>query len=159
MSVMASTSMPSMPSVPLISASPSFSASATGLIPASAMASAAGLRVPVWSNTSPSPISASATDDSGARSPEHPSEPYSCTTGVIPAFSRPASVSTVAARMPVWPLARVRRRSNINARTTSRSTVGPAPAACERISDRCSAARRSGGMCRVASAPKPVDTP
>ena len=109
--------------------------------------------------TSPSPISASATADSGARSPEQPSEPYSCTTGVMPALSIAASASAVAGRTPVRPVASVRSRSSISARTTSRSTSGPAPAACERTSERCSAARRSAGMCRVASAPKPVEMP
>ena len=44
-------------------------------------------------------------------------------------------------------------------RTTSRSTSGPEPAACERTSERCSWARISVGMCRVASAPKPVEMP
>ena len=43
---MAITSMPSMPSVPLISARPSFSASTTGVRPASASASAAGPATP-----------------------------------------------------------------------------------------------------------------
>ena len=46
-SVIASTSMPSMPSVPLISASPSLAASSTGARPAAARASAAGISVPV----------------------------------------------------------------------------------------------------------------
>ena len=36
---------------------------------------------------------------------------------------------------------------------------GPMPAACERISARCSSARRSAGMTTLASEPKPVDTP
>ena len=61
--------------------------------------------------------------------------------------------------MPVWPVASVESRSSISARTTSRSTSGPEPAACERTSDRCSWARRSVGMCRVASAPNPVEMP
>jgi hypothetical protein len=39
------------------------------------------------SRTSPSPSAASARCDSGARSPEHPSEPYSRTIGVMPASS------------------------------------------------------------------------
>ena len=50
-------------------------------------------------------------------------------------------------------------RSSMRARTTSRSTSGPDPAAWERIRLRCSWPRRSIGMCRVAGAPKPVDTP
>ena len=45
--VQASTSLPSMPSVPLISARPSFSASTTGAIPARGSASAAGRSAPV----------------------------------------------------------------------------------------------------------------
>ncbi len=47
----------------------------------------------------------------------------------------------------------------MSARTTSRSTGSPMPAACERISERCSCVRRSGEMWRVASAPKPVEMP
>ena len=46
-SLIASTSMPSMPSVPLISARPSLAASSTGARPAAASASAAGISVPV----------------------------------------------------------------------------------------------------------------
>jgi hypothetical protein len=104
-------------------------------------------------------MSASAIDDSGARSPEQPSDPYSCTTGVRPASSIAAYASAVATRTPVRPVASVESRSSISARTTSRSTAGPDPAACERIRLRCSCARRASGMCVVASAPKPVETP
>ena len=85
-SVSAITSMPSIPSVPLISARPSLATSSIGARPAAASAWAAGIRTPSASCTSPSPISASAQCESGARSPEQPSEPYSWTTGVIPAF-------------------------------------------------------------------------
>ena len=76
--------MPSMPSVPLMSARPSFSASATGAIPASASASAAGRARPSASRTGPSPMTASAQCASGARSPEQPSDPYSWTIGRDP---------------------------------------------------------------------------
>ena len=76
-----------MPSVPLISASPSFSCSTTGSIPAARSATSASHSTPEASRTGPSPISASAQCESGARSPEQPSEPYSCTTGVMPAES------------------------------------------------------------------------
>src|SRR5690606_40668336 len=51
-------------------------------------------------------ISASATCESGARSPEQPRLPYSCTTGVMPALSSPASASAVAGSTPVPPDAR-----------------------------------------------------
>ncbi len=47
----------------------------------------------------------------------------------------------------------------MSARTTSRSTSGPEPAACERTRQACSCARRSAGMNVVASAPKPVEIP
>ncbi len=155
----ASSNCPSIPSVPLISARPSFSASVTGSMPAAASASAAGCSRPAASRTSPSPINASATCASGARSPEQPSEPNSRTTGVIRALSRAASVRAVSTRMPVRPVASVDSRSSISDRTTSVSISGPEPAACERTSERCSWARRSGGMCLVASAPKPVEMP
>ena len=88
-SAAASTSMPSMPSVPLISARPSFSARTSGAMPAAASASAAGTACPLRTRTVPSPIAASAQCASGARSPEQPSDPYSRTTGVMPALSMP----------------------------------------------------------------------
>ena len=129
MSAIASTSMPSIPSVPLISARPSFSRSTTGARPAARSASAAGMRAPCASVTSPSPVSASAQWASGARSPEQPSEPCSWTTGVMPALSSAAYAVAVSGWTPVWPVASVERRSSIIARTTSRSTSGPLPAA------------------------------
>ena len=82
---MASTSMPSIPSVPLISARPSFSASSTGAIPCRLQRGPRPVRSePSRTRTGPSPITASAQCASGARSPEQPSEPNSCTTGVMP---------------------------------------------------------------------------
>ena len=52
-----------------------------------------------------------------------------------------------------------RARSSIIARTTSRSTAGPIPAACERISERWSATRASAGIRTSASDPNPVEMP
>ena len=78
--------MPSMPSVPLMSARPSFSPRRTGVMPAAARALAASVARPSASRTSPSPMATSAQCASGARSPEQPSEPYSRTTGVMPAL-------------------------------------------------------------------------
>jgi hypothetical protein len=75
------------------------------------------------------------------------------------ALSIAAYACAVRGWMPVRPVASVERRSSIIARTTSRSTSGPEPAAWLRTRLRCSATRRSLGMCRVASAPNPVDTP
>ena len=77
----------------------------------------------------------------------------------MPALSIAASAAAVRGRIPVRPLARVASRSSISARTTSVSTGAPLPAACERISEVCSAARRCGGIEVVASAPNPVEMP
>ncbi len=77
----------------------------------------------------------------------------------MPAFSIAAYPRAVPGRTPVRPVAMVCRRSSISARTTSRSTSGPAPAACERTTLCCSRSRSGAAMCRVASAPNPVDTP
>ena len=56
-------------------------------MPAAARASPAGTSAPPATRTVPSPMAASAQWASGARSPEQPSDPYSRTTGVIPALS------------------------------------------------------------------------
>ncbi len=53
----------------------------------------------------------------------------------------------------------LRARSSIIARTTSRSTGGPMPVACDRTSARCSSPRRPSGIQVLASEPKPVVTP
>ena len=68
-------------------------------------------------------------------------------------------MSATTGRAPERPIASERARRNIIARTTSRSTGGPMPAACERISERWSSSRRSAGIQVPASEPKPVDTP
>ena len=143
-----------MPSVPLISASPSLACSVSGSIPASRSASAAG-RPP----SSPSPISASAQCASGARSPLAPSEPCSGTAGVRPALSSATIVSATSGRAPEQPIESVRARSSIIARTTSVSTGGPIPAAWERTSARWSSSRRSASIATLASEPNPVETP
>ena len=114
---------------------------------------------PVDTRTSPSPIATSAQCASGARSPEQPSEPYSRTTGVMPALRIAAYVSAVSRRTPVRPVMSVDRRSSMSARTTSRSTSAPEPAACERTRLAWSWARRSSAMKVVASAPNPVEMP
>jgi len=67
--------------------------------------------------------------------------------------------NVVDGRTPGRPVANVARRSSIMARTTSRSTSAPLLAACDRTSERCNCARSSGAICRVASAPNPVETP
>ena len=158
-SFIAMINMPSMPSVPLISARPSLATNSTGVIPAPFNACAASTTVPSSRRTSPSPITASAHVESGARSPEQPRDPYSRTSGVMWAFKRAAYASAVVARIPVRPVHIVESRRAIMARTTSLSTGSPEPAACERMRERCNWARISGSMCLVASAPKPVEIP
>ena len=151
--------MPSMPSVPLMSARPSLAMSVSGSMPAAAIATAAGTRAPSCSCTSPSPSSASAQCASGARSPLAPSEPCSGTTGVRPALSSATIRWATTGRAPEKPIARVRARRSIIARTTSRSTGAPIPAACDLMSARCSSSRRPAGITTFASDPKPVETP
>ncbi|BCB84927.1 hypothetical protein Psuf_022400 [Phytohabitans suffuscus] len=158
-SSIASSSMPSMPSVPLTSARPSFAESVTGRSPARCSASPPSTRVPDLSSTHPSPSSTSAQWASGARSPEAPSEPCSGTHGVTSWLSRSTSACAISGRTPERPSASDRTRSSIIARTTSRGIGSPTPAACERISACWSSARRSGATNVLASAPKPVETP
>ncbi len=77
----------------------------------------------------------------------------------MPALSIAAYALAVSRRTPVRPVASVDSRSSIVARTTSRSTSAPVPAAWLRIRLCCSWTRSSAGMWRRASAPKPVETP
>src|SRR5439155_772194 len=158
-SAQARRSMPSMPSVPLISANPSFVSSFTGLSFADLSACAAGL-APAWpSSTSPSPTRARPMWARGARSPLQPTEPNRGTNGVMPSLSIAIRASASTGRTPDSPIARVRARRSMVARTTSWSTGGPTPAACDRMRASWSSGCRSGAMRVPASAPKPVDTP
>ena len=147
--------MPSIPSVPLIRARPSLARSTSGSRPAAASAVAPSTSEPSARRAAPSPSSTSAADASGARSPLAPSEPCSRTTGVTPAASRASIVSATTGRAPEKPIARLRARRNTIARTTSRSTSGPIPAACERISAICSSAERVGRDHRVGQRAEP----
>ena len=83
-SASASTSIPSMPSVPLINARPSLARSVTGGIPA------ADHRLGAFSLTD----QGQADVCQRARSPLAPSDPCSCTAGVMSAFSNARIVST-----------------------------------------------------------------
>ena len=152
------TSMPSMPSVPLMRASPSLAASSTGVSPAAASASAAGTSAPEASRTVPSPISASAQCASGARSPEQPSKPYSCTTGVMPCEIVGEQLRGLAADAGVT--GRQRREPQQHQRPDHLALhLGAGARGVRATSDRWSWARMSVGMCRVASAPNPVEMP
>ena len=84
--------MPSMPSVPLISARPSLAASVDRLQPGRRAARRPpASAAPSLPSTQPSPSSTSAQCASGARSPEAPSEPCSGTHGVMSWLSRSTS--------------------------------------------------------------------
>ena len=151
--------MPSIPSVPLTRARPSFSLRSTGARPGAATASPAGsshrrgLRAPP-----PRPSAARAQCDSGARSPLQPSEPYSWTTGVIPALSSGLAWSRAPADAAVAGGQGPQPEHHQGAHHLA-FDGGSLPAACERTNARWSWRRSSTGMCRVASAPKPVETP
>ena len=129
----ASSSIPRMPSVPLIRARPSLAVSVSGSIDAAPSACPAGTRSPVAVQTSPSPTNARPQCASGARSPLAPSEPCSGTTGSSPAASRASIVSATSAARPSGPSPGAGAEEHHRARTASRSTGGPMPAACERI--------------------------
>ncbi len=94
---------PRIPSVPLISARPSFGPSTGGSIPACASASAAGTARSPSPRTSPSPIIARAQWASGARSPLAPREPCSGTTGSRPTLSIASIVSASSGLAPTAP--------------------------------------------------------
>ena len=120
--------MPSIPSVPLISASPSLAVSSIGSIPAAASASAAG-RDPAVESPAPSPRRSAPTRSAPAARGRR--SPRASRTPGPPASGRPqagtGSASTTTGRAPEQPIASVRARSSIIARTTSRSTGGPIP--------------------------------
>ena len=133
-----------MPSVPLISASPSFSASIDRLrARPRRSASAAGQQ-----------RAGGVADRALAHQRQRAVRQRGEVAGAAEAAvlvdhrgdARRSAASTYAcrrrsARTPVRPVARVEIRSSIRARTTSRSTSGPEPAACERIRLRCSRVR------------------
>ena len=75
------------------------------------------------------------------------------------AEQRQLEIDDLRVARPERAIDRLRARSSSIARTTSRSTGSPMPAACERISASCISAVRSGGMTVLASDPKPVVTP
>src|SRR6185369_14031229 len=129
---MASSSMPSMPSVPLMRASPSLAARLIGLRPLRRSASPPSIRSPDGSSTHPSPSSTRAQCASGARSPLAPSEPCSGTQGVMSWLSRSTSAWATSGRVPDRPIARDRTRSSIIARTHSRGIGAPMPRECVR---------------------------
>ncbi len=144
--------------VPLMSASPSFAASAMGARPAARSAAAPGSTAPPTS-ASPSPSITAAMCASGARSPLAPTDPWTGTTGTTPAASIPCRSSTSSQRTPDAPRPSDTSFSAIISRTTAPGVAAPTPAQCDRIRFRCSRAVSSGGTLTLASFPKPVFTP
>src|SRR5260370_428636 len=101
----ASASMPSIPSVPLMSESPSLVSSLRALRPAARSAGAAGFGSPSPDIASPSPTRTSATCPSGARSPPPPTAPQRRTTGVTPPVRAASRASSARRPTPDRPLA------------------------------------------------------
>ena len=151
--------MPSIPSVPLISARPSFSASTTGVMPAAASASAAG-------RSTPSTITDGPLAHHGQRAVRERSKiTGAAETAVLVDDRGEPRVQQIGVRL---------HDDLADSGTAGRQGgeaqqhqgpddlglhLGPEPAACERIRLRCSWVRIAVGMCRVARAPKPVETP
>mgnify|MGYP006168103737 CR=1 FL=1 len=144
--------------VPLSRARPSLGPSTAGARPTLARASVAGRR-PVGVSASPTPIITAVMCDSGARSPEAPTEPCAGTTGMTPRASMASSRASVAGRMPEAPWARLASLSAIISRTTAMGIGSPTPAACESTILRCRVSRLSRSMRTLASLPKPVLMP
>ena len=156
----ASTPVASICAVPLLSASPSFKPSVTGASPARRRASSPGRRSPP-KKASPPPSSTRARCDSGARSPDAPTEPSCGTTGTTPALSIAASACRVATRMPECPRSKVLMRMHSIARTTSAANGSPTHTAWVtiRLCCSCSRSRPSAGSSLSALLPKPVEIP
>jgi hypothetical protein len=148
-----------MPSVPLMSARPSLAASSTGASPASASASAAGRRTPVG-------VADLALPHQRQRDVRERREVAGAAEAAVlvhhrgePAFSSPASVSATSGRTPVWP-GRQRPQPQQHHRPDDLALHLGAGAGRVRADQRAlELARSSAGMCRVASAPNPVETP
>lgn len=97
--------------------------------------------------------------DSGARSPEAPTEPWLGTSGTRPALSTASRVSMTTSRTPEWARARLAALVASISRTTAGASGSPTPTECERIRLSCSVARSAALMRWLASLPKPVFTP
>jgi hypothetical protein len=118
--------------VPLMNEMPSLASSWSGESPSSCRAAAARCRTGAVrprtgcrTSTSPSPSSASAMWESGARSPQAPTLPCSGTTGWMPAFSSATSPSAIAGRTPLVSRSSTLARSSMAARTTSSGSGRP----------------------------------
>ena len=100
--------------------------------------------------------------DSGARSPEAPTDPNCGTIGTTPALSIAANACNVCTRMPECPRSSVLTRMHSIARTTSGANGTPTHTAWVSIRLRCSLAYIAASLppsSLSALLPKPVDTP
>ena len=108
---------------------------------------------------SPSPSKASVMCDSGARSPEAPTEPCEGMWGTRPALNTSNNFWITTGRTPECARPRLAALSARMSRTTGAAIGSPTPTLCERMRLRCRAARSSAPMRVRASLPKPVLTP
>ena len=97
--------------------------------------------------------------DSGARSPEAPTEPLMGMSGTMPALNTASKVSMTTGRTPEYPRARLAAFMAMTRRTVASDMGSPVPTECERIRLCCSSSSSSSGMRVRASLPKPVLMP
>ena len=114
--------------MPLSSARPSLAPSVTGSRPCETKATLAGTR-PCGVKHSPTPIITAVMCDSGARSPDAPTEPCAGTTGMTSFASIASSSATVSGRTPDAPCARLASFSAIISRAIATGIGSPTPAA------------------------------
>ena len=108
---------------------------------------------------SPTPIKVAARCDSGARSPEAPTEPWPGMIGVSPRSSIAPSSAIVSGRTPDAPCARLASFNAIISRAVAGAIGSPTPAACDKTMFRCKVARSASSIRMLASLPKPVLMP
>ena len=116
--------------LPLIKANPSLASSSKGFNPILSKADFESTIFPS-TNISPSPISANAICDIGAKSPQAPTDPFSQTTGVSLLFSESKRYCVISLLPPEFPFACTLIRPHIAPLTISISIGSPIPAACE----------------------------
>ena len=145
--------------VPLMSDSPSFAWSRTGVSPAAASASAPGMRTPVDERL--------ALADERQREVRERREIAARTDRAAGRHERArsrasrtaSSSSTVSTRAPEYPFAIAFARSSIAARTTSSGYGSPTPQAWLRSRRSCSSSAWSSGIDSETKRPNPVLTP
>ena len=97
--------------------------------------------------------------ESGAKSPEAPTEPLTGMCGTMPALSTASKVSMTTGRTPENPRAKLAALVSMTNRTVASLMGSPVPTECDKIRLRCSSSSCSSGMRVLASLPKPVLMP